>query len=90
VCPKDSTKAADLDRAVSSYVTWLADSYAAIKAKRPHATVLIGGVSSWQAQCWTQKLGQHGAYRYADAIAYHLMVRPRVRRSPRSMFSNRS
>lgn len=71
VCPKDSTKAADLDRAVSSYVAWLADSYAAIKAKRPHATVLIGGLSSWQAQCWTQKLGQHGAYRYADAIAYH-------------------
>ena len=71
VCPKDLTKAADLDRAVSSYVAWLADTYAAIKSKRPHATVVIGGLSSWQAQCWTQKLGQHGAYRYADAIAYH-------------------
>jgi hypothetical protein len=71
VCPKDSTKAADLDRAVSSYVAWLADTYAAIKAKRPHATVVIGGLSSWQAQCWTEKLGQHGAFRNADAIAYH-------------------
>jgi hypothetical protein len=71
VCPQDPTKAADLDRAVSSYVAWLADTYAAIKAKRPHATVVIGGLSSWQAQCWTQKLGQHGAYHYADAIAYH-------------------
>jgi hypothetical protein len=71
VCPQDPTKAADLDRAVSSYVAWLADTHAAIKAKRPHATVVIGGLSSWQAQCWTQKLGQHGAYHYADAIAYH-------------------
>jgi hypothetical protein len=71
VCPKDLTKAGDLDRAVSSYVAWLADTYAAIKAKRPRASVVIGGLSSWQAQCWTQKLGQHGAYRYADAIAYH-------------------
>ncbi|MBV8916741.1 glycosyl hydrolase [Bradyrhizobium sp.] len=71
MCPKDSTKAADLDGAVASYVAWLADSYAAIKAKRPHATVMIGGLSSWQAQCWTEKLGQHGAYRHADAIAYH-------------------
>jgi hypothetical protein len=71
VCPRDPTKAADLDRAVSSYVAWLADTYAVIKAKRPHATVIIGGLSSWQPQCWTLKLGQHGAYRHADAIAYH-------------------
>jgi hypothetical protein len=71
VCPKDPAKVEDLDRAVSSYVAWLADTYAAIKAKRPHATVVIGGLSSWQAQCWTEKLGQHDAYRYADAIAYH-------------------
>jgi hypothetical protein len=71
VCPQDPTKAADLDRAVSSYVDWLADTYAVIKAKQPHATVIIGGLSSWQAQCWTLKLGQHGAYRHADAIAYH-------------------
>lgn len=71
VCPKDPAKAEDLDRAVSSYVAWLSDTYAAIKAKRPHATAIIGGLSSWQAKCWTEKLGQHGAYRYADAIAYH-------------------
>jgi hypothetical protein len=71
VCPKDPAKVEDFDRAVSSYVAWLADTYAAIKAKRPHATVVIGGLSSWQAQCWTEKLGQHDAYRYADAIAYH-------------------
>ncbi|HEY4042900.1 MAG TPA: hypothetical protein VGM32_13795 [Rhodopila sp.] len=71
VCPRDPAKAADLDRAVSSYDDWLTDTYAAIKAKRPQATVVIGGLSSWQAQCWTQKLGEHGAYRYADAIAYH-------------------
>jgi hypothetical protein len=42
-----------------------------LKGVEPHATVVIGGLSSWQAQCWTQKLGQHGAYHYADAIAYH-------------------
>ena len=71
VCPRDPARVEDLDRAVSGYVAWLADTYAAIKAKRPHATVVIGGLSSWQAQCWTEKLGQHDAYRYADAIAYH-------------------
>ena len=77
-------------RKVASYVAWLADSYAAIKAKRPHATVLIGGLLSWQAQCWTLKLGQHGAYRYADAIAYHPYGATPSERSPRSMFSGRS
>jgi len=79
-----------LRRKVASYVAWLADSYAAIKAKRPHATVLIGGLSSWQAQCWTLKLSQHGAYRYADAIAYHPYGATPSERSPRSMFSDRS
>jgi hypothetical protein len=47
VCPQDPTKAADLDHKVSSDVAWLADTYAVIKAKRPLATVIIGGLSSW-------------------------------------------
>jgi hypothetical protein len=47
VCPQDPTKAADLDYKVSSDVAWLADTYAVIKAKRPLATVIIGGLSSW-------------------------------------------
>jgi hypothetical protein len=70
-CPTDAVKNADLEQAVSSYTDWLADTYAAIKQKRPDAVVVIGGLSSYQPKCWTKKLGEHHAYDYADAIAYH-------------------
>jgi hypothetical protein len=32
-------------------VAWDADTNGEIKAKRPNATVVIGDLSSWQAQC---------------------------------------
>ena len=71
-CPaSNSAKNADLERAVSSYVEWLADTYATIKRKRPSATVIIGGLSSYQSECWLEKMGQHRIYDHADAIAYH-------------------
>lgn len=71
-CPApNSAKNADLERGVSSYVDWLADTYATIKLKRPSARVIIGGLSSYQPQCWLEKMGQHKAYEHADAIAYH-------------------
>lgn len=71
-CPApNSAKNADLERAVSSYVEWLADTYATIKRKRPAAKVIIGGLSSYQPECWLEKMGQHRVYEHADAIAYH-------------------
>jgi hypothetical protein len=70
-CPTDPAGLADIDQAVGRYAAWLADSYAIIKARRPYATVLIGGISSYQARCWLQKLGEAGAFRHADAIGYH-------------------
>lgn len=70
-CPRDTGKMADLDKAVAAYVSWLADSYAVIKKKRPDATIIIGGLASWQYECWTQLLGRHQAWQHADAIAYH-------------------
>jgi hypothetical protein len=65
-CPNDPAKFRDVDQAVASYVSWLADTYNTIKRKRPNSTVVLGGLSSWQAQCWTQELGKHQAWRYAD------------------------
>ena len=71
-CPAPySAKNADLERGVSSYVEWLADTYATIKRKRPAAKVIIGGLSSYQPECWLEKMGQHRVYEHADAIAYH-------------------
>jgi hypothetical protein len=71
-CPApNSAKNADLERAVSSYVAWLTDTYTTIKRKRPAARVVIGGLSSYQPECWLEKMGQHQIYEHADAIAYH-------------------
>jgi hypothetical protein len=78
VCPQDPTKTADLDYAVSSHVAWLADTCAAIKAKRPHATLIIGGLSSRQAQCWTLKLGHFRK----DARTYRRLSRRRRTKLP--------
>ncbi|HEV8016713.1 MAG TPA: hypothetical protein VGP48_14335 [Stellaceae bacterium] len=71
LCPKDTAKASNLDAAVKTYVAWLKASDAIIKTKNRHATVMLGGLSSWQAQCWLEKLGALHAERYADAIGYH-------------------
>jgi hypothetical protein len=71
-CPApNSAKNADLERGVSSYVEWLADTYVTIKRKRPRAKVIIGDLSSYQPVCWLEKMGQDQAYEHADAIAYH-------------------
>ncbi len=70
VCPTGAA-ATDFSNAVASYVAWLADSYAEIKARRPGATVILGGLASWQPQCFAQLLDQDGAATYVDAGAYH-------------------
>jgi hypothetical protein len=57
--------------AVASYVQLLADSYAVIKAIRPSATVVLGGISSWQASCFLTTLGALHAYDHADALGWH-------------------
>jgi hypothetical protein len=58
LCPSDPEQLAAFGRSVARFVTWIADSYELIKARRPAATVLIGGISSWRPACWLRELGR--------------------------------
>jgi len=68
-CPSGDMSA--YQAAVAEYVQFLSDSYQIIKEVKPNATVVMGGISSWQATCFLQMLGSLKAYLYADAIGWH-------------------
>jgi hypothetical protein len=85
ICPTDPAKLANLKAGVETYVAWLNDTSAIIRSRRPGALIVLGGLSSYQPDCWLKWLGQEKAYRAIDAIAYHPY--PRYAYTPQSAAS---
>ena len=53
------------------YLSWLDDSYTAIKAVDPAITVLFAGLSEWTSECYLDQVTAQRGYRWCDAIAFH-------------------
>jgi hypothetical protein len=62
---------ASWNEGVHRYVLHLAETYSAIKASDPSATVLLGGLSGHFMEQYIDRLINEGAYRYFDAMNLH-------------------
>lgn len=56
---------------VNKYVQWLQLAYNTIKTEDPSATVVLGGISSYQMEDFMDRLTVEQAYNYFDEVAYH-------------------
>jgi hypothetical protein len=67
----DSSDTAAYNDAVHKYTLHLQNTYNAIKAADNNATVILGGLSEWNAEKFIERLNAEQAYKYFDETALH-------------------